>query len=178
MKINWVDILIVIYIVRAFLVGRKRGFSVEVITLIAALLAWIIALHFYQNAGFLLSKNFLLSLASARAVAFMVIAVGSFFVFGLIGKLLTKVMTLSFLPNIETIGGCILGTIRGIVIAAIIISALALLPAGFVKQEVYTNSFLGSYLVTLGPAIHNCFWPGSSNKNSRFNSKIYWAELP
>ncbi len=178
MKINWVDILIVIYVVRAFFVGRKRGFSVEIIALIAALMAWIIALHFYQSTGSFLSSTILLSLATARALAFMVIAVGSFFIFALIGKLLTRVMTLNFLPNIETVGGCVLGTLRGIIIAAIIVSALALMPAGFVQQEVYTNSFLGNYMVALGPTIHKCFWPGRTVNNNRFSSKVYWAQLP
>lgn len=178
MKINWVDILIVIYIVRAFFLGKKRGLSVEITALISALVAWVIALHFYQGLGQSLSKWFLLTLPSARVISFIGIAVCVLFLGAIFGRLLKRIMKLSFLSNIEKIGGYILGTLRGISISAIIIVALALTPAKFIQQEVYVNSFLGNYFVALSPKLHEWLWPKKQEEGERFNVKEFWAQLP
>lgn len=179
MKINWVDILIVIYIVRAFFLGKKRGLGVEITALVSALASWVIALHFYQGLGESLSKWFLLTLPSARTISFAGIAIGILFLGAILGRFLKKIMKLSFLPNIEKIGGYILGTFRGVCISAIIIVALALVPAKFLQEEVYINSFLGNYLVALSPKLHEWIWPKKKAEGQvRFNVKEFWSQLP
>lgn len=178
MKINWVDILIVVYIVRAFFHGKKRGLGFEITALVSALASWILALHFYQGLGQSFSKWFLLSLESARVVSFVGIAIGILFIGAILSRLLKKIMKLSFLPNIEKIGGYILGTLRGISVSAIIIVALALTPSKAIQQEVYISSFFGNYLVALSPKAHEWIWPKGSEAEARFNIKEFWGQLP
>lgn len=178
MKINWVDILIVIYIVRSFFLGKKRGFSVEITSFITAILTLVIALHFYQDFGQSLSKWFLLTLTSARAISFIAISIFILFLGAILARLLKRIMKLSFLVGIEKIGGYILGTLKGCCISAIVTVALVLSSAGFVQQEVYTNSFLGNYLVALSPKIHDFVWPNSPGENVRFNVRRFWDQLP
>lgn len=178
MKINWVDILIVIYIIRAFFLGKKRGLSYEITALISALFAWVTALHFYQDFGESLSKWFLLTIPTARIIAFILIGIGVLFLGAIAARLLKKIMKLSFVPNVEKIGGCILGTLRGISISAMIIVTFALIPANFVQREVYLNSFLGNYLVALSPKIHKWIWPKDSEGYNKFDIGKFWSQLP
>lgn len=178
MKINWIDILIVAFIVWTFFIGKKRGFSVEIIALITAVLSWVISTHFYQAFGQNLNKWFMINLDSARALAFIIIAAASLFIITVLGKLLKKVMNLSFLPNLEKVGGCIAGTLRGIVLTALVVVGLALMPVDFIQKQVYTDSFFGNYFVALTPKVHNCVWPKSSGKNSKFKIGAYWSQLP
>lgn len=174
--INFVDVLIVIYIVRTFFHGKKRGLSYEITALISALFAWVTALHFYQGVGESLSKWFLLSLPTARVAAFIFISMCVLFLGALASRMLQKVMKLSFVPNIEKIGGCILGTLRGISLSAMIVIVLALTPMKSIQQEVYVKSFLGNYLVALSPMLHKLIWPkGSAEK---FNINEFWGQLP
>lgn len=178
MKINWVDILIVIYIVRAFFLGKKRGLSYEITALVSAVFSWVIALHFYQGTGTSLSKWFLLSLPTARAIAFICIGVGVLFLGAVVSRLLKRIMKLSFLPNIEKIGGCVLGTLRGISISALIIVALALVPAKSIREEIYINSFLGNYLVALSPKIYEWVLPKKTSRDVKFDINEFWGQLP
>lgn len=178
MKINWIDILIVIYIVRTFFHGKKRGLSYEITALVSALFAWVVALHFYQGLGNSLSKWFLLSLYTARVIAFCLIAVGVFFLGAVLSRMLKKIMKLSFIPNVEKIGGCVLGTLRGISISAVIVVAMALIPANFIQQEVYLNSFFGNYLVALSPKAHNLLWRKHTDGEKKFDLNEFWGQLP
>lgn len=177
MKINWVDILIVIYIVRAFFLGKKRGLSFEITALISALLAWVISLHFYQGLGESISRWFLLTLASSRAISFIGISMGILFLGAILGRFLKKVMKLSFIPNVEKIGGCILGILRGISVSAIIILSLSLIPKESLQKEVYTNSLLGDYLVAVSPKLHEWIWPNRKGEGKGFKVKEFWLQL-
>ena len=176
-KINWVDILIVIYITRAFFLGKKRGLSVEFIAVIIAFLSWIIALHFYQPFGRSINTWFLVSEPAARAIAFSGVAFGMLFIGTVLGRLLKKIMKLSFSSGVEKVGGLAVGGIRGVVVAAIIIVSAVLIPADFLKREVYTNSLLGNYLVALSPKMHEWGWVGKKTE-SRFSVTRFWKGLP
>lgn len=177
MKINWVDILIVIYIVMSVLWGKKRGLSEEIITFIVALFSWIIALHFYNNVGQLINDWFLMSLSASKAIAFIALVCGIFAIGSFFGKLLKNVMKFKFTPNIEGIGGLIIGGLRGGVIVSIIIVSLVLIPKDFLKREFYSNSLLGNYLVSLNTKIYNLIWPKKNlcSEVSAVNSYKYFA---
>lgn len=177
MKINWVDILIVIYITRAFFLGKKRGLSFEFIAVIVAFLSWVIALHFYQPSGRSINTWFLVSLPTAEAGAFIGIGFGLLFLGTVLGRLLKRVMKLSFSSGVEGAGGLAVGGLRGVVVTAIIVISAVLIPADFLKREVYTNSSLGNYLVALSPKMHEWVWAGEKG-NSRFSVTEFWKGLP
>lgn len=177
MKINWVDIIIVIYITRAFFSGKKRGLSVELIAVIVAFLSWILALHFYQPFSRSINTWFLVSLSTAKAIAFTGFGFGILFLGTVLGKLLKRIMKLSFTSNMERGGGLIIGGLRGGVIIAMIVVCAALIPADFLQREVYTNSLFGNYLVALSPKMHEWIWAGEKT-DSRFSVTEFWKELP
>jgi len=178
MKINWVDIILVVFIVYSFTAGKKRGLSVEFPSLIFAFIAWAAGLNYYQGLGRSLSKWFLLTIPTANTIAFAGICAGVLFIGFLMGKFLKKVMKLSFVPGIEKVGGCIMGTVKGICISAIVIVALVMSSASFLQQEIYIKSFLGNYFVALSPKMHAWIWPeGPGTKNS-FNVSEFMAQLP
>lgn len=178
MKINWVDIIIVIYIVRAFFLGKKRGLGVELIALISALFAWVLSTNYYQLIAQSFSRWFLLTEKTARTVAFVLIAVFILFIGAILARVLKKVMKLSFIPNVEKIGGCVFGIARGISLCAIIIVALSLCPITGIQQEVYVKSFLGNYLVALTPKVNEWVLRNKSGSQSSFDISKFWADLP
>jgi len=177
-KINWVDIVIVIYIAWSFSIGKKRGLSGEGLALVTALFSLVLSLHFYQGTGDSLHRWFLLSVPSADTIAYTAIAVLIILLGVLLGSFFKKIMKLSFLPNIEKIGGCICGTLRGILISAVIIVGLAISPAAFMQEEVYINSFLGNYLVALSPKIHGWVLSNGPQSSASFDQGKFLSQLP
>ena len=177
MKINWIDIIIVIYITRAFFLGKKRGLSVELIAVIVAFLSWTIALHFHQPFSRSINTWFLVSLPTAKAIAFAGFGFGILLLGTVLGRLLKRIIKLSFTSNMERIGGLIVGGFRGGLVTAMIVVCAALIPADFLQREVYTNSLFGNYLVALSPKIHEWIWTGK-NEDSRFSVTEFWKELP
>jgi membrane protein required for colicin V production len=178
LKINWVDIIIVVYIAYSFAAGKKRGLSVEFPALFFTFIAWATALNYYQGLGNTLSKWFLLKSPTASTIAFFGIAAAVLALGFLVGRFLKKIMKLSFVPGIEKIGGCIVGIVRGISMSAIIVVALVLAPADFLKQEIYVNSFLGNYFVALSPKAHAWIWPKKGESSNRFDVTEFMGQLP
>jgi uncharacterized membrane protein required for colicin V production len=178
MKINWIDIIIVVFIVYSFAAGKKRGLSVEFPSLVFAFIAWAAGLNYYQGVGHSLNKWFLFTIPTANTIAFAGISAFVLFIGFLVGTLLKKIMKLSFVPGLEKIGGCIMGTIRGICMSAIVIVALVMAPASFLKQEIYVNSFLGNYFVALSPKAHAWIWPKGPEAKNSFDVSEFMGQLP
>lgn len=178
MKINWVDIVLVIYITRAFFLGKKRGLSFESVALVSAFLAWVVALHFYQPLGRSFNRRLLVSVPAASCIAFFSIGFGMLFLGRVFAGLLKKVMKLSFTSNMEKIGGLLVGGIRGAVVTPVFVVGLSLLPSGFVQREVYINSFLGNYLVALSPKMHNWMWKEQNKTEPSFSISEFKQALP
>lgn len=176
MRINWIDILLVVYIVVAFYFGKKRGLSVELVMAISAVFSWITALHFYQGYGDFLHKNLFVDLNVARSIFYALISLGVIILGMFAGKLIKRIMNLSFISTLEAYGGLIAGGIKGIVVSAIIVVSLSLMPVDFVQKEVYTNSLLGNYFVALTPKAHRWMWPKKSASN--FSEITFWSQLP
>ena len=120
---NWLDIVLLIVIVASVVASMTKGFSREVIGLVAAVAALFAGLWFYGTAG-----SFLLPYVSSKGVAnlcgfvlvfFGVIAAGA--LVSIIAGHLIKATGLSF---IDRLFGVVFGLGRGMVIAVGIVLAI------------------------------------------------------
>ena len=116
-----IDIIILIPLAVGAFSGFRKGFILEIVTLLALILAVIGGFHFLHWGIAVLVDNFQLSGRFLPFLAFFLIFAGivAFVVF--IGKILKKVIHLAFLGIVDRIAGAVFGALKFVFFFSILI---------------------------------------------------------
>ncbi len=145
---NWVDILIIIFLLSYVVTGFGRGFLINLIDLLGSVIAFLLALKLYAPLASLLTTHFSLTLSIANAVSFVILIILTEFIFfslvriiyGGIPRSITASMLnrwLGFLP-------C---AINGILICMFFLILILITPIAPDIKEAVVKSRIGSPLV-------------------------------
>lgn len=159
-KINWVDVLIVIVLLRISYVAFQEGLSHEIFPLIGSITTISLALHYYRNIAQYISQNtgwIPLGISALSAFITLIAVVG--FIFKLLKVVLDKIIKVSWHPLIERFGGLIAGAIRASIAVSIMLMILVLMPFSYLKWSVEERSLTGRYFLKLGAGIHERTMP-------------------
>ncbi len=169
-QINWVDIFVLILLIRTSYVGLRCGLLGEIFKILGIIAALFVSIRYYSNlAQFLTTQVFFskLSLPVNRGISFVCLLLAVMLIFKL-GRFIARfIMQLEVADPLKRMGGVICGFIRGGIIASLILFALNLLPLDYLKKSINEDSWSGSRLIKVGPAIHHTiikFSPGEKNK--------------
>lgn len=165
------DLLLIVILIFGFLVGLKRGFILEVLHLIGTIVAFIVAVIYYDELGSMLVlwipypelpegawADFLaampLETAFYNAVAFAIIFFATKIILQIIASMLDIVASIPIISSINKILGAILGFIEIYVILFIVLYILALTPLTSV-QEWINNSTVALFIIEQTPYLSN-----------------------
>ena len=84
-------------------------------------------------------------------------------------------MRVEFVPAVESNGGLILGLIRGVIIASLILVILVWLPFAQLKKAIAKDSYLGPVVLEISPTIHDSlikFFPEKDIPTARESLEI------
>ncbi len=126
---NWVDIVIIVLLGAAVLLGFRKGLVQEIVGIIALVVAFFAALLFHPAAAGALSAVFpKLPAGIAPTIGFISMFLAAFLAITLAGWLLTKVIKASPLDFADKLGGMALGLFKGALVISILLMLLALVP--------------------------------------------------
>ena len=151
--INWVDLIVIIFLIRGGYIGLSRGFSVELFKVLGAIASSVLSLLYYNKLGLWLSSHSFLSLEVADFLSFVILFFTLLFIFKAVRVLLFRILHLELFCGLERWGGLILGIGRSIVFASLFLFTLTLLPVTYLKQSVENESFSGPYLKDVAPQV-------------------------
>lgn len=152
-NINWIDILFVIIFIRMIYIGLKRKLVVEFFKSLGVLFAILFSSHYYMRTATFLSKNSALPLDPAIIVSYIILVLLAILLFRLIlsGMLiLFKIEPRGFLDR----GGAVVLSIVRTVLTFAIISAFFVVSKINYLEFSTRQSFSGSRLVMVAPAIY------------------------
>lgn len=153
--INWVDVLVIIIILRISYIAFREGLTHEVFPLIGNIIIIVTALHYYIKLGSAISRNFLnLSSELSNFISFVILAVAAGFVFRLLNAFLNKLVKMQWHPLIERFGGLVVGVIRASVITSLVLTVLSLAPLSYLQRSIRDKSVTGVYFLRIGPEIY------------------------
>lgn len=125
---NWIDTVITAILGLNVFNGLRRGFILSLFDILAVFLAVIFSLKWFHIGIDLLTDTFHLSEPLAYIISFAMTWVAIYCVISLIGAILHKFLTFSFLLPVDVFAGGILGFVKGIIFAAIIFVPISFVP--------------------------------------------------
>jgi len=159
-KANWVDVLILILLLRIGYGSIKNGLSHDIFSLFGAGFNLVLAHTYYSAIGKIITNNvFFIPIALSEFLSFLVIAVAVGFALKLFRLVFDKLITIKFSPLLERIGGTLSGIIKGSITVSIVLMVISLMPMSYMKESVREKSLTGTYFVNFGLALCNKISP-------------------
>lgn len=149
---NWIDIVIIINILRSFFVGFKDGLSAEIIRLIKNIAALVIAVHIYNPLGNLICINSLYPVTVAHAVAFTFTVIFLYIFFYFVEKFVRIILQFTFIGCVESYGGMLTASVRSFISALTLVFMFSLMPVDFIVKQVAFRSYIGHHMLMKFPA--------------------------
>jgi len=154
--LSLIDIIILVPLALGAIGGFRKGFILEVVSLLALILAVIGGFHFLHWGISVLTENFQLSGKFLPFLAFLLIFIGIVLFVNMIGRGLRKIVQMAFLGGVDKIAGALLGALKFIFFFSIIIWAFQVFGVEL-PQHLQDDSFLYSYIVAVAPVTVDLF---------------------
>ena len=144
---NWLDIVILIIIVIATVMGIKAGIIKVLFTLVGGIVGVILAGRFSDSLG---SKLTFMPESTAKILAFAIILIVVMVLAAILAAVLTKIVSTVLLGWVNRLGGGILGFVLG----AIFCGALATMWVKFQGgSDAVTGSALARFIIDRFPVV-------------------------
>ncbi len=176
-QFNWLDIFVVIILIRVGYVAIKTGLPVEAFKLLGTVLAIYLSLHYYTGLSEVIKQRLGLKempldfLGVICAVLLVLVGYGIFIA---LRFAFCRFIKVEAVPQLNKWGGFILGSIRGVFLAGLVIFILAISTIDYLKASV-VNSYSGKYLFQIAPNTYTWFWDNLTSKyaaNDKFNKTV------
>ena len=150
----------------------------EVISLLALILAVIGGFHFLHWGIAMLQEQFELSGRLLPFLSFILIFVAIVIIVNIIGTALKKIVQMAFLGGVDKIAGAVLGGLKWIFFLSIIVWAFQVFGLE-VPQHLQEKSLFFSFVVSIAPITVDLFGyiiPASSDLLDKISDLINFAE--
>lgn len=152
-KLNWVDIFILILMVRALYIGFKRGFISELLHLLALIVSIFVVFHYTPVSVKLLERTIFSKPQFARAMTFValwgLVSLASKFARGAL-LLLFKIEAKTFL---DKIGGVVIAGVRGLLLCSLTLWLLISTENVYAIRTI-NGAYTSKYVIQLAPNVY------------------------
>jgi len=175
-QLNWIDIFVVISLLRIIYISTKNGMPLEFFKLLGTLLACYLSLHYYALLVGLFKERLpeIIPLGFFGFLFFIIIAVAAYLAVALLRQIFFKLIKVEPVPKLNKWAGVIFGGLRGFLLLSLIFFSLVILPLAYPKESV-GKSYSGKFILKIAPLTYNALWNGFASKFSakeKFNNTI------
>lgn len=152
-KLNWIDIVLIIVILRALFVSLKRGFVNELLQLLAVLAAICVVLHYYPFCSRFLENRVFVKAEIARSVTFLSLWVLVALVCKFVRSGIHLLLKIDAKSAIDKIGGLGVGLVRGVLVSSLLLSFFATTGLEYLSRHIQ-GSYLSPHVAPLAPGFY------------------------
>ncbi len=152
--ISWVDLLVIIVVLRSTYVGSQRGFFGELFHIFGICLVIVFSIHFYTPVSNFLNQYLFIPLNIAYIIGFLIVTIVIYLIFKCIYGFLRKVIKIEAFPVINKIGGSVLGFCKGFAIATFLIFIMLLTPIRYITESAKTKSSFAPFFIKAGTLLY------------------------
>lgn len=178
-QFNWLDIFVVIFLMRVFYIAGKNGLLIELFKFMGTLAAVYLSLHYYTD----LSDKFLsllhplkerMPLEFSDFICFIVLAAAGYTLFALLHNIFFRFVKVEATASLNRIGGLVLGAFRAYLLIGLIMFAMAISTVAYLQTSV-KESFTATYFLRAAPDTYGWLWDRLASKfmgSERFNKTV------
>lgn len=152
---NWVDVLLVLLLIRSIYTGARIGLTAETFNLIGTVSSLVIGFHYYQGLAAVLLQYINILSWSSELISLTAIILLIRLIFKFATILLLKVLSVQFVSQIERVGGALVSLARGFLIGGLFLIALSLLPFQYLNSSILEKSSLSCYFINSSVSTYN-----------------------
>jgi uncharacterized membrane protein required for colicin V production len=145
-SLNYVDIVVVVYLMMGALIGLKRGLSGELARLMGLGIAMVAGWLLYEPIGGHIAEFTRLSERGSHFSGFLVSFLAALLVMFLVRWGIRNLMEVVFKGPVERIGGLIAGLLRCFIISAAVIVVASLCPFDYFSRTFGEESQIGRFV--------------------------------
>jgi len=161
LRANWVDLLVVIIMLRMIYISFTDGLSHGIFPLFGSILKLVLALNFYGKLGFVLNSTVnAIPVSLCNLIGFLVIIIIVGIALKFLRVMVDAIIKVTWHPVIEKFGGMLVGVLRGCIASSIILVLLALIPLSYLQWSIKDKSLCGVFFLRVGPEIYRVI-PGA-----------------
>ncbi|RKX28014.1 MAG: hypothetical protein DRP46_09265 [Candidatus Zixiibacteriota bacterium] len=168
---NWVDIVLLVLLVAAVIIGSKKGLIRELMALAILAATVIVSINYIDIIATKIYEQLGGSPLITAILSFIVLLAFIYAVFKIMGIIFFKIANLQSLGRKDQLGGALVGAIRGWLIISFIVFLVFLMPMPDKFYVEFDNSFLGSSFAKTLPIIYEGTSP-LHPKNPDFMQKV------
>ena len=155
-KINWVDVLVAILMLRISYVAFRDGLSHEIFPVLGSILIMVLAVHYYTVLGSFISRKMMnMPVELANFLSFLILVAVLGFLVKLLRIVLDKIVKVQWHPVMEKFGGLAVGIMKAYVITGIVLMTLSLMPLSYLSWSIKDKSLTGKYILRAIPQIYD-----------------------
>ncbi len=162
-KINWVDIMIVLFGVRIIYIGIKNGFISELFKLIGVVFAIFITFHYYTQVADFFKDHTGLSENNAGFLSFGLLWAVVTLIFKFIRDGILLIFKIEALSLVDQWGGLLLSILRSALVGSMVLIFLMISNLGYWRSHA-GKSFFNPYLIAVSPKIYKATYDGIVSK--------------
>lgn len=152
---NYIDIILIIPIIWFSYQGFRKGFIIELASLVALILGIYAALYFSGYAADFLVNNFDIGADYIPVISFIITFIAVVFLVYLVGKILERVVDMVALGFINKLAGAVFGLLKGAVLLSIVILIIHHFNDDLISKEKKKGSFLYPPVEGIAPTLWN-----------------------
>ena len=154
-RINWVDVLAVILLVRMGYIGFRLGLGAELLKLAGLTAGFVAGFRYYQQVGDWLAQRTFLSVEWGSVAALVLIVVVAYLLVSRASRLVEKLVQVNFEKKVNQFGGLLAGLGRGLLVSSVVLVACQQLPSPTMQESIREHSLSGSVVSKIAPAVYD-----------------------
>ena len=162
-KINWIDVVMVVIVLRIIFIGLKAGFITEGFKLLGTIFSVFIILHYYLAVGKLFPEKLNFSKAWIYAISFSLLWILVTFIFKLIRDGLLLIFSIETQKQVDRWGGGVLSSARALIVCGLAFYLFILIGIGS-PQRMAKNSISRRCFSEVAAGVYSMIYYGLVSK--------------
>ncbi|MBN1587852.1 MAG: CvpA family protein [Candidatus Omnitrophica bacterium] len=152
---NWVDVVLLGYMIRAAVLGWFRGMGAEVAAVVGLSVTSVVVYHYLPQVSKSIGRIPGLPEPVVQSLGFLALIGVAWLIWRILVWIWGAATKTRVESGLERGGGIVFGALRAWFAASLVLAWVALLPSPYLHRAVEKSSAFGPYCQDVSPRIHN-----------------------
>lgn len=153
-QFNWVDIIVLIFLLRGIYRGAKNGVILELFSLSGWGLAIFLSFKFYKSIAQTLKERTELPLVLDELLAFAAIIIATIILANIVGGILKHIIKIKIVERISLWAGAVLGLMKAGVVLSVIFYGAGILSIPYLEKSIKEKSLSGKVISRVSGVVY------------------------